>query len=109
MAEKVDFFHLDAVTSAIALQVDRDVMLTLIANALYRHVARQRKGFDTAHPKPIFRRFLETPARLTVTDQHVTVQLQRRAHHPILWASNLLNCTPMVPWWQRRRLYLQIG
>ena len=109
IAENVDFFHLDALTSAIALQVDLDVMLTLIANALYRQLARQLKGFETAHPKQLFRRFLDTPARLTVTDQHVTVQLQRRAHHPILLASNLLNATPAVPWWQGRQLRLQIG
>jgi hypothetical protein len=109
IAENVDFFHLDALTSAIALQVDLDVMLTLIANALYRQLARQLKGFETAHPKQIFRRFLDTPARLTVTDQQVTVQLQRRAHHPILLASNLLNSTPAVPWWQGRQLRLQIG
>ncbi len=29
IAENVDFFHLDALSSAIALQVDLDVMLTL--------------------------------------------------------------------------------
>ena len=109
IAENVDFFHLDALTSAIALQVDLDVMLTLIANALYRQLARQLKGFETAHPKPIFRRFLDTPARLTVTEQHVTVQLRRRAHHPILLASNLLNSTPAVPWWQGRQLRIQIS
>ncbi|HYQ93109.1 MAG TPA: hypothetical protein VES89_13795, partial [Candidatus Competibacteraceae bacterium] len=55
----------------------------MIANALYRQLARQLKGFETIHPKQIFRRFLETPARLTVTDPHVTVQLHRRAHHPL--------------------------
>ena len=60
-------------------------------------------------PKQLCRRFLDTPARLTVTDQHVTVQLQRRAHHPILLASKLLNSTPAVPWWQGRQLRLQIG
>jgi hypothetical protein len=109
IAENVDFFHLDALTSAIALQVDLDVMLTLIANALYRQLARHLKGFETAHPKQLFRRFLDTPARLTMTDQQVTVQLQRRAHHPILLASNLLNSTPAVPWWQGRQLRLQIG
>lgn len=96
-------------TSAIALQVALDVMLTLIANALYRQVARQLKGFETAHPKQIFRRFLDTPARITVTNQHVTVQLRRRAHHPILLASNLLNSTPAVPWWQGRQLRIQIS
>jgi hypothetical protein len=42
-------------------------------------------------------------------DQHVIVPLQRRAHHPILLTSHLLNSTPAVPWWQGRQLRFQIG
>lgn len=109
IAENVDFFHLDALTSAIALQVDLDVLLTLVANGLYRHLARHLKGFESARPKQIFRRFLNTPARVKVTDDTVTVSLRRRSHHPILLASGLLDATPAVPWWQGRRLLLDIA
>ena len=77
IAENVDFFHLDALSSAIALQVDLDVMLTLIANTLYRHSAKHLTGFETAYPKQLFRRFLNTPACVTVTDTTVRVCLRR--------------------------------
>lgn len=109
IAENVDFFHLDALSSAIALQVDLDVMLTLIANALYRHLAKSLTGFETAYPKQLFRRFLNTPARVSVTDTAVRVRLHRRAHHPILLNSGWLKTTPAVPWWGHRRLYLEIA
>jgi transposase len=109
IAENVDFFHLDALSSAIALQVDLDVMLTLIANALYRHLASHLEGFENAKPKQIFRRFLNTPARVKVTDTAVKVTLRRRSHHPILLASGHLNSTAAVPWWEGRRLYIDIG
>jgi hypothetical protein len=66
IAENVDFFHLDALSSAIALRVDLDVMLTLIANALYRSLARHLEGFEKAQLKQIFRRSLNTPARVKV-------------------------------------------
>jgi hypothetical protein len=108
IAENVDFFHLDALSSAIALQVDLDVMLTLIANALYRHLAKHLTGFETAYPKQLFRRFLNTPARVTVTDTTVRVCLRRRAHHPILLNSGLLTARPCVPWWGNRQLHLEI-
>lgn len=108
IAQNVDFFHLDALSSAIAIQVDFDVMLTLIANALYRTLAQRLKGFQTAQPKQIFRRFLNTPARVQVSDNTVHVRIRRCTHHPILLASGALDLHPEVPWWQARRLHIEI-
>ncbi len=108
IAENVNFFHLDALSSAIALQVDFDVMLTLMANALYRKLAQDLTGFEKAQPKQIFRRFLNAPARVKVTETQVRVSIRRMAHHPILLAGAALRPTPSVPWWQGRRLLLEI-
>ena len=108
LSENVDFFHLDALSSAIAIQVDLDVMLTLIANGLYRDLARRLERFEAAKPKQIFRRFLDTPARISVTERHVRVRLSRRAHHPILLASGVLDAAPAIPWWAGRRLRLEV-
>jgi transposase len=108
IAENVDFFHIDALSSTVAIQVDLDVMLTLVANALYRRLARRLTGFEQARPKQIFRRFLNTPARVSVSDREVVVRLRRMAHHPLLLASGLLDATPEVPWWNGRRLRLQV-
>ena len=108
IAENVGFFHMDALCSAIAIQVDLDLMLTLIANALYRHLGRKLTGFEAAKPKQIFRRFLNTPARVTVSDTEVHVRIRRCAHHPLLLASGALDAQPTIPWWQGRRLRLEI-
>jgi transposase-like protein len=108
IAQNVDFFHLDALSSAIAIQVDLDLILTLVANGLYRQLAHQLKGFEAAQPKQIFRRFLNTPARVSVSKHEVHVRIRRCAHHPLLPASGCLDVTPQVPWWQGRRLHLEI-
>jgi len=106
--ENVDFFHLDVLSSAIAFQVDLDVMLTLISNALSRQLAHNLVGFENAPPKQIFRRFLNTPATIKVTDFDITVRLARRTHHPILLNTSLLDNTPSVPWWGGQCLRLEI-
>ena len=90
------------------MQVDLDVMLTLVANGLYRQLARRLKGFEAAQPKQIFRRFLNTPARVCVSKHEVHVSIRRCAHHPLLLASGCLEATPQVPWWGGRRLHLKI-
>ena len=108
IGENVDFFPLDALSSAIAIQVDLDVMLTLVANALYRNLARRLVGHENARPKQIFRHFLNTSARVRVTDQEVHVRIRRLAHHPLLLTSGLLNASHSIPWWNGRRLRLEI-
>ena len=108
LAENVGFFHLDALSSAIAIQVDLDVMLTLIANGLYRDLARHLVGFEHAQPKQIFRRFLDTPARISVNDDEVRVRLARRAHPPVLLSGSVLEQRPVVPWWGGRRLRIEV-
>lgn len=108
IAENIDFFHINTLSSAIAIQVDLDLMLSLIANALYRNLARRLVGFEFAQPKQIFRRFLSTPAEIRIADNEVRVRLRRRAHHPILIASGVLEDTPSIPWWGGLRLRLEI-
>lgn len=107
-AESIDFFHLDALCSAIAIQVDFDVLLTLLASALYRQLARRLQGFENAQPAQIFRHFLNTPARVSVDEHEVHVRLRRCAHHPLLLASGALGEQPSVPWWGGRRLTIEI-
>ncbi len=48
LADSVDFFHLDALSSAVALNVDFDVLLTVIASGLYRLFAKALRGYERA-------------------------------------------------------------
>lgn len=83
-------------------------MLTLTANAPYRRLAQALVGFETAHPKQVFRRFLNAPAQVSVSETDVRVRIRRRAHHLILPASGVPEAEPTVPWWDGRRLHLEI-
>ena len=39
-AESIDFFHMDALSSAVPLKIDADLQFTLIASSLYRPLGR---------------------------------------------------------------------
>ena len=104
LADAVNFLHLDALSSAVALNVSLDVLLTTIATGLYRMLALKLRGFERAQPRQIWRRFLKSPAHVRVTPTEVIVELPRRAHNPILIASGLLDERTAVPWWNGRRL-----
>jgi len=64
LADTVDFFHLDALSSAVALNVGFDVPLTDIASGVYRIFARSLRGVEAARARQVFRRFLDTTARV---------------------------------------------
>lgn len=109
LADSVDFFHLDALSSAVALNVDFDVLLTVLGGGIYRLFARSLRGYERAQARQIFRRFLDTTARVTVTPNEVTVRLPRRAHNPILLDAGLIGRPVRIPWWSGRKLRLEIA
>jgi hypothetical protein len=108
LADGVDFFHLDALSSAVALNVDFDVLLTVIAGGIYRLFARSLHGYERAHARQIFRRFLDTTARITIDRHAVTVRLPRRAHNPILIDAGVIGGAFPIPWWDGRLLRLEV-
>ncbi len=108
LADAVNFLHLDALSSAVALNVSFDVLLTTMATGMYRLLARQLRGFERAQPRQIWRRFLKSPGHIRVTADEVVVELPRRAHNPILIGAGLLEGRTQVPWWEGRTLRFEI-
>jgi transposase-like protein len=108
LAEIIGAFCADALSSTVNLNVDLDVVLCVLAQALlaaFRN--RLGPGYATATPDTIQRRFLETPGTITSDGDTITVALNRRAYSPVLRQSDLRTDTT-VPWWQNRRLRFQL-
>jgi hypothetical protein len=97
LADSVDFFHLDALSSAVALNVDFDVLLTIVGSGIYRLFAQSLRGYERIRARQIFRRFLDTTARIRISDADVTVRLPRRAHNPILLDAGLIGPAVAIP------------
>jgi transposase len=104
LSDAVRFFHIDALSSAVGLKVDFDMGLLVIASGLYRLLARRMRGYTEAQARQIFRDLIDMPARVEVTEREIRVQLERRAHLPIILASGLLDRPIKVPWWDDRPL-----
>lgn len=106
LSDAVRFFHIDALSSAVALKVDFDMVLLVLASGLYRLLAQRMRGYSNAQARKIFRDIIDIPATITCTADAVTVKFHRRSHLPIIMASGLLNQPVEVPWWGGRRLIL---
>ena len=97
-------FHLDALTSAVPLNVDLDTTLTVVAGNLYRLFARDLPRYEHATPDRIWRHFLDATGTLHITPAGLTCALNLRSHHPILIDAGYADLTIPIPWWNGRTL-----
>jgi hypothetical protein len=110
ISDGVDFFHMDALSSVVAMKVNCDLQLTLIGSSLYRLFGAHIGGaYATAESRHIWRDFIDTSARVTITDDTVEVRFGKRAHNPYLLDAGFAETDVPVPWWEGRRLRLAFG
>jgi transposase len=98
LGEQITFFHLDCLCSDVRLNVDFDLTLTVLADLLYRRLAERLKGFSRTSPSKLFRKFVDTPGNVEITENEVIVRLGKQAHNPLLKEAGLTEPTRTVPW-----------
>ena len=100
----VNFFHLDCLASEVRLNVNTDVVMTVLANGCYRWLSQQLKGCEKMEPKRLYRKFVETGGHFTVRDDEIVVSFQRRSHNPVPAQAHLDRHAPPIPWLRGKRL-----
>src|SRR3974390_599433 len=104
LAEIIQAFCADALSSAVNLNVDLDVVLCVLAQALTAAFRLRLPGnYAHATPDTLQRPFLDTPGEIISDSDGITVKLNRRAYSPVLRHANLPADTPS-PWWGGRSL-----
>ena len=106
----VNFFHMDALSSSVALKVNCDVQLTRMASSLYRHLGQRiGHGYDTAKSRQLFLDFIDANATVLLDERTVAVRFQKRAHNPLLVAAGFDATDIPIPWLGNRRLQFHFG
>jgi hypothetical protein len=110
IADGIDFFHMDALSSAVAMKINCDLQLTLMASSLYRLLAvRVGNGYEIAKSRHLFRDLIGASAGVEITEEEVVVRFQKRAHNPLLVAAECDKTDIAVPWLGGKRLRLMFG
>ncbi len=106
----VSFFHIDALSSAVALKVNCDVQLTLMASSLYRHLGQRiGNGYEAAKSRHLFQDFVDATASIAIDERAVSVRFQKRAHNPLLIAAAFDKTDTRIPWLGNKRLQFLFG
>ena len=108
--DSVDFFHMDALSSAVAMKVNLDVQLTLMASSLYRLFAQRiGNGYERAKSRQLFRDFVDATATVRITEKDIQIRFQKRSHNPLLIAADFEKTDVRIPWLQNKKLYITLG
>src|SRR5271170_43841 len=107
IADGIDFFHMDALSSAVAMKVNCDLQLTLMASSLYRLLAGQiGQGYGHTESRHLFQDFVDAAAKVKITESQIIVRYQKRAHNPLLVAAGFDRTETVIPWLGGKRLQL---
>jgi len=108
--DSIDFFHMDALSSAVAMKVNLDVQLSIMASSLYRLIAvKIANGYEMAKSRHIFRDFIDATANVSIDERDIAVSFQKRAHNPLLLAANFDKSVTPIPWLQNRKLHILLS
>jgi transposase len=110
IADGIDFFHMDALSSAVAMKVNCDLQLTLMASSLYRLLAcRLGNGYEKAKSRHLFADFIDAAAQVNISAEEIEVRFHKRAHNPYLLAAGFDQTDLIIPWLGKKRLRLVFG
>lgn len=107
LAELVDFFHLNALSSPIMIRIFFDLLLSVIASSLYRRLAQDLPRFEKKLAPDLFRRFINMSGRIKFDGQQFEVRIRKRSHTPILMGVQKLQEPIPIPWLDGRPLQIK--
>ena len=110
IADAVDFFHMDALSSTVALKVHFDLTATVMASTLYRVLAKRiGNGYENAKFSRIFRDFIAATAHVDIDESSIHLRFQKRSHNPMLISAGIKEEEQRIPWLGNKRLRFQLG
>lgn len=110
IADGIDFFHMDALSSAVAMKIDCDLQLTLMASSLYRLLGSQiGSQYKSAKSRHIFRDLIDATANVAIDKKTIQVRFQKRSHNPFLLSAGYGETDIRIPWLGRKRLQFIFG
>jgi len=108
--DSIDFFHMDALSSAVAMKVNLDVQLTLMASSLYRLFAiKVGNGYEKAKSRQLFRDFIDATAHIRISEKDIDIRFQKRSHNPFLIAADFEKTDVRIPWLHNKKLHIALG
>jgi len=103
-SELVDFFNLNTLSSPFMIRIYFDVVLTIVADTLYRLLADDLKRFEDCTPKTIFSDFINCRCNGEVVGEEIIIKMKKKATTPVFKSNEIFQKSYSIPWLGNKRL-----
>jgi len=97
-SEIVDFFNLNALSSPFMIRIYFDVVLTIVADTLYRLLAQDLKRFENCTPKTIFSDFINCRCKGQIIGNDIVIRMKKKATSPLFMSNETFRKVWPAPW-----------
>lgn len=104
LAELVNFFHLNSLSSPILIRIHFDLLWTVIADTLYHLLARDLRWHEKCRAPKLFQQFIDMPGQIVYDGHSFTVKIRKRSTTPLLLAHPKFKEEIRVPWLDHKPL-----
>lgn len=98
LAELVEFFSLNAISSPIMSRIHFDILWTVVADSLYHLFAADLRRFENLHAQSLFKKFVDMPGIVHYDGERFNVRIRKRNATPVLMKVKKLRGDILVPW-----------
>jgi hypothetical protein len=84
IAEQIEFFHLNLVSSSMVIKVDFDLTMSILAHNLYRLLARDLERYENFSVQRLYEKFVFNGADIKIEKQQIRVLLKKKRTLPLI-------------------------
>jgi hypothetical protein len=86
IAEQIDFFHLNRVSSSMVIKVDFDLIMTILAHNIYRLFASKLERYEHLCDEKIYEKFIANNGDITLNakDDYINIELKKKRDLPLI-------------------------
>jgi len=104
IAEQIDFFHLNRVSSSMVIKVDFDMVMTILAHNLYRLLAMEFDRYQHMSDERIYNKFIVNSGEIAIEQDEVRINLKKKRELPQVLEFVKKSCNERYPWLDNKML-----
>jgi hypothetical protein len=84
IAEQIDFFHLNRVSSSMVIKVDFDLVMSILAHNLYRLLALSLDRYQHFTDERVYEMFIANSGEIAIEQAQIRIDLKKKRELPLL-------------------------
>ena len=105
IAQQIDFFHLNRVSSSMVIKVDFDLVMSILAHNLYRLLSLYLDRYHHLSDERIYEKFIDNSGEITIGETNIRIDLKKKRELPLLLDLFKQSQTLKYPWLKNKNIH----